>query len=135
MAFREEINNNVEVWKRICFSVYNIQIYSYSKYEVSNFGNVRNNRGNILKKQLEKRTGLLFVNILRDEYPKATKVYIHELVANMFLERPHDGGRVIHKDHDRLNNRTTNLEWINTRIVEEIYSNGLLHISGDSDDD
>ena len=133
MEFRGEINNNIEVWKRITvYSKYGCS--NYSKYEVSNFGNVRNNRGKVLINRLEKKTGFLFVSILKDEYPLGFRNYIHDLVANAFVERPPDGEAVLHIDHNRTNNCASNLKWRSPSEFKKLCSSGLLVIS-DSDTD
>lgn len=41
------------------------------------------------------------------------KFYVHQLIANAFLDKPNGDDLVInHKDHDTANNRVSNLEWI-----------------------
>ncbi|MGH2435041.1 MAG: NUMOD4 motif-containing HNH endonuclease [Pseudomonas sp.] len=49
------------------------------------------------------------VNLLKNGSQKSTK--IHRLVAEAFLENPDGFPTVNHKDGDKLNNRTENLEW------------------------
>lgn len=38
--------------------------------------------------------------------------YIHQLVAETFLEKPDGTTEINHIDHDKSNNTTANLEWV-----------------------
>lgn len=42
---------------------------------------------------------------------KQKKVRVHRLVAEMFVDNPHNFDEVNHKDLDKLNNHIDNLEW------------------------
>ena len=93
-------NNQVELY---------VNITGFSKYQVSNFGNVKNIKtGRILKPGTDGH-GYLMV-ILMDDGERSNKK-IHKLVANAFLENTEDKKCVDHVDHDRKNNYLSNLRW------------------------
>ena len=86
-----------------------VNITGYSNYQVSNCGNVKNIRtGRVLKSQ-DGRNGYLQVNLSNDG-EKSTKK-IHKLVANAFLENPENKRCIDHIDHNRTNNRISNLRY------------------------
>jgi hypothetical protein len=77
------------------------------KYEVSNYGRVRNAKtGYVLKPQLMQS---YFTVKLSDRKHKK----IHRLVAEAFIVNPDKLPFVNHKDHDKTNNHISNLEWVN----------------------
>ena len=75
------------------------------KYEVSDFGNVRNAKtGRIMK--LQNHNGYLRVSLNNN----GKKLWlVHRLVLETFL--PIDGKEVNHKNHITSDNRLENLEW------------------------
>lgn len=94
----------VEIWK----SVYE---YPYStRYEVSNFGKVRNKEtGKLLKQRVNEKTGYTQVMLT---FPSTRKNFaVHRLVLNTFKPTT-DNLEVNHIDEDRNNNCLDNLEWV-----------------------
>jgi hypothetical protein len=92
-----------EVWKIL---------NNFSQYEISNFGNIRNNiTKNILKPSI--RSGYYSVNIRNDE-KKYVSMKIHRLVALCFIPNILNKNTVNHIDHNKLNNKIDNLEWATT---------------------
>ncbi len=82
-------------------------------YEVSNRGRIcshRKGRTRILKPILEKWNGYFTVSLF-DAKGKMHKVKVHRLVALAFIPNPHGYPCVNHKDEDKTNNHTDNLEW------------------------
>ena len=82
-------------------------------YQVSNYGNVRNAKGNILKPQ-PRRHGYLSVWLYGGEHLKERngKAFsIHRIVADAFLPNPDNLLEVNHIDENKQNNRADNLEW------------------------
>ena len=77
-------------------------------YQVSNFGNVRNRKGKILKAGTYSN-GYKFVSLR--PIKTQTNWSVHRLVATHFIENPSCKKCVNHKDCDRSNNNVTNLEW------------------------
>lgn len=80
-------------------------------YEVSSFGRIRNAKTKILKNPDINNYGYARLQC----YSKGVraKLFIHKLVACLFIETPLDTNLVVnHKDGDKLNNMVSNLEWV-----------------------
>ncbi len=106
-----------EIWK-------NIQIEPYTKYKISNLGNVKGYLGLLSPK---KTNGYYRV---RFSHKKITKnYYIHILVATHFIHNPSNKKIVNHKNRIRNDNRVENLEWCtyseNTQHYHNIRTNKL----------
>ena len=83
-------------------------------YQVSNFGNVKNNKEKQLK--LSKNSSNYLLAGLRIN--KVTKsVYVHQLVAQSFLNHKRCGHKLVvnHIDFDKTNNKLDNLEIVTAR--------------------
>ena len=81
-----------------------------NKYEVSNFGNVRNIK---TKKIMAKREhGGYVISQLMGEDNKNHQYQTHRIVAYEFVEGFDNGLVVNHKDGDKQNNHPSNLEWV-----------------------
>ena len=85
-------------------------------YMVSNFGNVMSQRSGhgsspmgILKPQ-KNNAGYLQVNLIKNK--KSKNVMIHRIVAAAFIPNPDNKEEVNHKDGNKTNNHTSNLEWV-----------------------
>lgn len=95
-------NGNSEVWRPI--TRYD------GKYEVSNFGEVRNaSTKRVLKRVINNRGGYWQVYVWIDG--KTCGRNVHRLVAEEFIPNPDNLPCVNHKDGDYLNPREDNLEW------------------------
>lgn len=82
----------------------------FQKYEVSNYGRVRNPDGYIFRGT----TGRYSRIVLSVEGDKTT-INVHRIVALTFLGCPPVSGMVVHhKNQDTMDNRVTNLEWVTT---------------------
>ena len=96
-------------------------------YQVSNLGRVRsfyNNKGKILKGTPDK-DGYLRVAL----YKNGPKKYgIHQLVAKMFIPNPNNLPAINHKDENKQNNTTENLEWC-TIAYNNSYGDRLKKVS------
>jgi hypothetical protein len=80
-----------------------------SKYEVSNFGRVRNSSTlQVLKLDCNNRGYFKF----RTSRPVMRRFFIHRLVAQHFLSNPENKPQVNHIDKDKSNNHHSNLEWV-----------------------
>lgn len=86
-------------------------------YQVSNKGNVKslNYRRSGKEKKLrpEKLNGYLLVCLSKDKKHKG--FLVHRLVAKYFLENPDNLPVVNHKDENKENNSSENLEWCTQR--------------------
>ena len=88
-----------------------VEVQSDKMYLVSNEGNVYSLFTNrLLKPSLSKGTGYYVVNIRKDGSRKPE--YVHRLVAEAFIPNPLNLAEVNHKDGNKLNNASSNLEWV-----------------------
>lgn len=78
-------------------------------YEVSNEGRVRNSKTKRILKFDTSKNGYKRVTLRKENKPH--KFSVHRLVANEFVENPHQLPCVNHKDEDKSNNKAENLEW------------------------
>lgn len=96
----------------------------YSRYQVSNLGNVRRLSYDITSKTgkhihrdvkyLKKfinNSGYLAVYLLNPETKHRDYKTVHRLVASTFLSNPDNLPIVNHKNEDKKDNRVCNLEW------------------------
>ena len=85
------------------------KVEGFSKYEVSNFGNVRNRKTFRILTPKRNSTGYMLVNLYKDYESKSFT--IHKLVCEAFLEKPFDKCIIEHRDGDKLNNHVSNLKY------------------------
>jgi hypothetical protein len=78
-------------------------------YSVSNLGNVKGLRGNVLKPKFNKNDGYWYVSLQCCGKQHCKK--IHRLVAIAFILNPDNKSEVDHKDNCRTNNSVDNLRW------------------------
>lgn len=87
---------------------------NYSKYQISNAGQVKN----INTKKLIKGTisqGYLRVRLYPDDNDKPKNFRVHRIVAELFCDNENNYTIVNHVDCNKLNNHADNLEWVTTR--------------------
>lgn len=98
--------DNIEIWK---------PIPSFDeRYRISNFGNLRGVRGQIIKGRI--KAGYRYTSLQSDR--GEVEVRIHQLVAMAFLDHFPDGTTKIvvdHIDNDQSNNHVSNLQIITNR--------------------
>lgn len=80
------------------------------KYQVSNFGRIRNSIRNKILKQTKVRNNYLVVSLHKN---KQKRFYVHRLVAIAFIPNNNNLSEVNHKDENKENNHVDNLEWCN----------------------
>ncbi len=86
------------------------------QYLISNYGRVK--RKKVYEDEWKlSRTSLIggydSFWIAKKHLKRTTSCYVHRVVAVLFLERREDQKFVIHLDFDKLNNKASNLKWVN----------------------
>ena len=91
------------------------------KYQVSDFGKIKNAKGKILKTFINDK-GYEIVSLSKNGKQKNERV--HRLVATAFIPNEKNKPHINHKDGNKLNNRVENLEWVDRKenIMHRIYS-------------
>lgn len=94
---------NNEIWK---------EINNFSKYEISNYGNLKNKD---TQKNIKPaiKSGYLYIS-LTDNNGIRKGFKIHRLVALNFIPNPENKETVNHINHNKLDNNINNLEWATT---------------------
>lgn len=82
-------------------------IKDFLNYEVSDFGQVRNTNGKVLK-QMKNRSGRFVVDLGRQCRAK----HVSRLVAQAFVLNPENKPEVDHINRDCSDNRASNLRWV-----------------------
>jgi hypothetical protein len=104
-------------------------IEEYPNYDVSTFGNVRNNKHkNILKPTLNS-SGYYRCTLVNNIGKKT--ITIHKLVANCFIENIYNKPTVNHKDRNKINNNINNLAWA-THLEQNLHKSKSTKIRCDS---
>jgi len=93
-----------EIWKTM---------KEHNNYEVSNFGKIRNKKTKrILKTSISNKGYERFIVYIEK---KPRMFYVHRVVANNFIDNKNKFEQINHKDENKLNNKTENLEWCNNK--------------------
>ena len=108
-------------------------IENCSKYEISNFGNIRNRVTNMMLQTAIERYGYEKIQLVKDN---GCRLYttIHRLVAKAWVynDDPVNKLQVNHKDGIKTNNKYSNLEWMTSKEnINHAYENNLfLNLTG-----
>ena len=95
------------------------QIKGFEDYQIDEFGNVFGRNGKLMKPTLIK-SGYLRIEI------NHTNVFIHKLVAMMFIDNPDNKPQVNHKNGIKIDNFHRNLEWMtNSENMRHAVANKL----------
>ena len=78
-------------------------------YKISNYGDILSLRNNKILKHNNNGIGYFVVQLCKDG--KRKSYLIHRLVAEHFVDNPHNLSEVNHKDENKENNCVDNLEW------------------------
>lgn len=95
-------------------------------YRVSEMGDVESLHHHEirLRKQTPNTFGYLQVGLCKDG--KTHLVTVHSLVAKLFVKNPLNGTEINHKDGDKTNNKSSNLEWVTrSENMKHAYKKGL----------
>ena len=104
-----------------------LEIRDFPDYYVSNEGDIysrkyhpiRNKNNNLIKiKPQIRKDGYSIIHLRKEE--KTFAMYVHRLVAEMFIPNPENKMCINHIDGNRHNNSVSNLEWCS-------YSENSLH--------
>lgn len=82
------------------------------EYQISTYGRVKsikNGSSKILRGCINKQNGYIYIGLCKDG--SVTRTTIHRLVAEAFIQNPHNLPCVNHKDENKENNNVDNLEW------------------------
>ena len=82
-------------------------------YKISNLGRLKSlyRKDEIIIKPHIYKNGYCRVRLWNRDTRKFKDTYIHRLVAKAFLENPNNLPEINHKDENKQNNQTDNLEW------------------------
>lgn len=111
-------------------------------YQVSNYGRVKslpkihkttknyNKLGYITKekilRQRKTQRGYFLVTLYKEQ--KGKSLYVHRIVANMFISNKDNKPCINHKNGDKNDNKVTNLEWCTySENMIHAYATGLNH--------
>lgn len=87
------------------------QVAVAPQYQVSNYGRVKNQKGEILNPKPQ-RNGYIRVTLSLGSKGNRIDKYVHSLVAVAWIPNPDELKLVDHKNHDRSDNRVDNLRWM-----------------------
>ena len=100
-----------------------VTIPGYPRYSINQAGVIVNDRGYEKAQQLNK-DGYLKLNLYRNG--KQTTKRVHRLVAEVFVPNPDNKSDVNHKDGNKLNCSSDNLEWTTkSENMLHAYATGL----------
>lgn len=101
---------DAEQWRDIC---------EFPTYQISNFGFVRNKKTGRILKTHNRGKGYTVTTLMTRINNEATAVHlaVHRLVAEAFVANPDPLTKIWidHIDHNRSNNRSDNLQWVNPK--------------------
>lgn len=107
------------------------KIPGFPNYTICKDGIVR---GKEEKKQTLGKNGYRYVTLYANNQSK--KLYIHRLLAELYIPNPEKKRTVNHINGNKQNNCLTNLEWhTDSENIKHAYDNGLNHGSKITDSD
>ena len=93
-------------------------------YQISNFGNVKSLKRNIILKPSSNGKGYLHIILYKNCKSKVGR--IHRLVAQAFIPNPENKPQINHIDGNKSNNNVNNLEWVtNSENQKHAFALGL----------
>ncbi len=114
----------MEIWKTMIY-----QGETYPRFQISNFGNLRNCYTGTIYKQNSFAAGYIIVCVSLGSRNRKKAFKIHRAVAETFIPNPNNLPVINHKDGNKLNNNVDNLEWCTQKDnVNHAYNEGLCGI-------
>lgn len=98
-----------EIWKQIPY----LKGHTTKNYAVSTQGRLASYTDSIDRKQILKthlNGGYPLISVLYDG--KSKSVFVHHAIGLVFLKKKATQTNIIHLDHNKQNNRLTNLKWV-----------------------
>ena len=104
-------------------------IEEFPNYQISNLGNIKNNKDILLK--IGKRiSNSGYIQVRLSKEGKYYYRYIHRLLAKAFLPNPNNYRTINHINGNKHDNRVENLEWLtHSENMKHAYKIGLNRIS------
>lgn len=97
-----------ELWKKLIYPKIPDEL---NRFEISNFGRLRNVKTGHIYKPYVLNTGYCSVRTTLGKKDAKIHILLHKAVAYTFLANPNNLPEVNHKDGIRCNNFASNLEW------------------------
>jgi hypothetical protein len=100
------------------------------QYLISNYGRVQRKKVYEEEWKLSKTSligGYDSFWIRKKGKKSSSSCYVHRLVATLYSKRREDQKFVIHLDFDKLNNKASNLKWVNRVELNEHNKNNPIH--------
>ena len=106
-------------------------VKEFPKYEVNQFGDIRNKRTLHIKKPREDNWGYHQVGLNNGVHGKTYSKTVHRIVADAFFDGEHSNLQVNHIDGNKQNNFIGNLEFVTaSENVKHAYDSGIRKPSG-----
>lgn len=103
-------------------------IKGYENYVINEIGEIFNSKTGQAKKPTLASNGYYLISLYKNNKPKY--FHVHKLLAESFIENPHDLPIVNHKDGIKVNNNLDNLEWSTySHNNQHAYDTGLKVVS------
>lgn len=107
----------METWKLIPYNFYYSNNRENTKYYISNKGNIKNMKTGRLLRLQKSYSGRYKATLHDNNTPYS--ITVHLVVAELFVDNPHNKKYVKHIDGDFSNNSAENLEWIDWKERKE----------------
>lgn len=104
-----------------------IAVPDYPNYEISEYGDVKSFRNNVMVSTRLDEGGYSCVSLWDRVHKKSIKARVHRLVASAFISNIEEKPQVNHIDGIKENNHYSNLEWVtNDENQKHRAENGLV---------
>lgn len=108
-----------------------LPVKGFPKYEINQYGDVRNKRTGHIKVPRVDSSGYFQVGLNNGVRGKNHSKTVHRLVADAFYDGEHEGYQVNHIDGNKQNNFIANLEFVTgSENVQHAYDTGIRVPSG-----